>query len=112
MADKVTLQVQEMENDKIAKIVLRSSSHVDNRFFSEIMDENTENLDFKNYPVKILAIKINWILSDQGEAYLNAINNSENLDLYDNEANQTIIEYLYIQHVSFIMRYFITLLIG
>jgi hypothetical protein len=37
------------------------------------MEEDTENLDFKNYPVKITAIKINWILSEQGEKYLNAI---------------------------------------
>ena len=94
-----------MENDEIAKIVLRPTSHVDNQFYQKNMNEDTEKEDFKNYPVKITAIKINWILSDQGEKYLNAIDNSGNLDLYDNEANQTIIEYLYIQHQSFIMKY-------
>jgi hypothetical protein len=85
-----------METDEIAKIVLRPFAHVDNRFYIEDMDENTENMNFKNYPVKVLAIKINWILSEHGEAYLTSIDNSENLDLYDNETNQTIIEYLYI----------------
>ena len=73
MADKVTLQVNQMENDNIAKIVLRPSSHVDNLFYQKFMEEDTENLDFKNYPVKITAIKINWILSEQGEKYLSAI---------------------------------------
>ena len=43
MADKVTLSVDKMENDEIAKIVLRPSSHVDNKFYSEVMNENTEN---------------------------------------------------------------------
>ena len=62
-----------MENDNIAKIVLRPSSHVDNLFYQKFMEEDTENLDFKNYPVKITAIKINWILSEQGEKYLSAI---------------------------------------
>ena len=44
-------------------------------------------MDFKNYPVKISALKMNWILSKQGELYLNALYNSENLDHFDNEAN-------------------------
>ena len=87
MVDKVTLQVEDVVNDGIVKIVLRPTSHVDNKFFSEVMEEDNENMDFKNYPVKITAIRMSWILSQHGEAYLMAIIDSENLELFNNEAN-------------------------
>ena len=51
MVNKVTLQVGDMETDDIAKIVLRPFAHVDNHFYQEVMEEDVNDADYKNYPV-------------------------------------------------------------
>ena len=105
MRKKVTLQVKEMVDADVVKIVMVPKIHVDDHFFTNTMEENVEDDSCKNYPVQISAVKINWLLSHNGEKYLEAILNSENLDMLANQTNQTIIEFLYQSHVSFIKKY-------
>ena len=41
-----------------------------------------------------MALRMGWILEDEGEQFLRAILDSDNLDLYNIPAVQIIIEYL------------------
>ena len=52
----------------------------------------------KSYPVKVMALRMQWILEEEGEQFLKAILASDNLDLYNIPAVQIIIEYLYTRH--------------
>lgn len=73
-----------------------TSSYVDEAFYRTKMDEDTTELSFKSYPVKVVALRMEWILKDPaGKKFLIGILKSENLDLYSIPAIQIIIEFLF-----------------
>lgn len=39
--------------------------------------------DYVSYPVRVEGLKVEWILENRGQAFLSAVLNSQNLDLYD-----------------------------
>jgi len=67
------------------------------------MDENVTDTSYKSYPVRVVALRMQWILQDEGEKFLHGILRSENLDLYTIETVQILIEYLYIQYKKVIL---------
>jgi len=55
------------------------------------------NSDYKNYPVKVEAMRASWILDSDGKRFFKKILQSEQLDIYSIPAIQMFIEYLYIK---------------
>jgi len=62
------------------------------------MKENKVDDACKSFPVKISALKVNWILDQEskyGKNFLSALINSENLDIFECEYVILLTEYLY-----------------
>lgn len=62
------------------------------------MEEERTNDSFKTFPVELKGVEFSWINSNLGHSYLNALFNSENIELYGSDVNYMIIEYLYKYH--------------
>ena len=64
MVNKQTLKIDQNEvyNPDIVKILPSSSSYVDNAYFSIYANEDRMNPAFKNFPVEIKGIIIDWII--------------------------------------------------
>ena len=96
MLDKNILRVKNPLNDSIIAIDSSPTLFVDDIFYREKFKEEKLNPHFKAYPVDILALKIDWIIStSQGKEFLQALSQSENLDFFDIKTLQVIIEFLY-----------------
>ena len=72
-------------------------------YFKIQFEEDRTNESFKTYPVQLKGIDFEWIRAEQGQQYLNAIFNSEHIELYGSEANYMIIEYLYKYHRKYVV---------
>ena len=69
-------------------ILPSGSSYVDNAYFRSTGKEDKARSDFKNYPVKVMGLPIDWIIKFQeknsnGKKFLQAILSTENLEVYD-----------------------------
>lgn len=96
MLDKNILRIKSPQNDSIVAIESSPTLYVDDIFYREKFKEDKENPKFKAYPVEVIALKIDWIVStQQGKEFLQALNQSENLDFFEITTLQIIIEYLY-----------------
>ena len=98
--------------------------YIDDRFYQNKMKEmkddrynadtkkmakKSNSSNYKSYPVKIIALRVNWILNeDEGKEFLEAIYASEGLDIFKNESVVMLIEYLYSQYKVFITKWFVT----
>jgi hypothetical protein len=93
MSNKKILRVHGRLNDKIVCMAYSPSLFVDDMFYKQQMGEKS---DAPSNPVKIVGLKIGWILTrPEGKKFLFDIQNSKNLEIYDNEALQMIIEFFY-----------------
>lgn len=70
MIAKQTLTVAEQYNDQIVAVNRGVSSFVDKAYFRGRMGEDTSNPYFKNYPIKMMALKMNWFLKRDGKKLL------------------------------------------
>ena len=59
------------------------------------MSEDMKSKDNNNYPVKVVALRIAWILTDDGKKFLEAVLNSSDLNIYTNKTMVVTIEFLY-----------------
>jgi len=59
------------------------------------MHEDKKNQNYNNYPVKITALRMQWIFEKDGKLLLEAILNSSDLNIYNNKTMVVIIEFLY-----------------
>jgi len=59
------------------------------------MDESKENSSYNNYPVKLTALKMQWIFETHGKLLLEEVLNSSDLSIYDNKTMVVVIEFLY-----------------
>ena len=84
-----------MYNDHIVSVKGAPCLYVDNAYFEKRMHEDKKNLSYNNYPVKMVALRMQWIFEKDGKILLEAILNSSNLDLYSNKTMVVIIEFLY-----------------
>jgi len=105
MLNKQTMRVVDTYQDKIVAIGDAQSSYIDEDYFKKKMGENLEDERFKSYPVKVVALRMQWILQEEGEEFLLNILRSENLDIYAIPAIQIMIEYLYLQYKEVILKY-------
>ena len=67
------------------------------------MGEDVSEASYKSYPVKVVALRMQWILQEAGERFLHGILRSENLDLYEIRTVQIIIEFLYLEYKKVIL---------
>ena len=102
MLNKQTMRVQSTFSNKIVKLGSSDTSYIDGEYYKSKFEENDEK--YKSYPVKVVALRINWVLTNEGKQFLLAVLNSENLDIYLIPAMQMIIEYLYSKYKRVIIR--------
>jgi hypothetical protein len=95
MMKKYTLQVSEKYNDNIVDVKGAPCLYVDDAYFREKMHERKDILAYSNYPVKLTALRMQWIFTDDGKLLLEAILNSSDLTIYNNKTLVVIIEFLY-----------------
>ena len=100
MINKQTLKVDEMYNEDIVKILPSSCSYVDDEYFKHKAGENITNKEYKNHPVNVRGISIDWIINsngadNNGQEFLKALQNSESLEIFDCNTIIAIIEFLY-----------------
>jgi len=104
MLSKQTLRVEEAYEEKIVAIKEAPCSYIDEAYYSSFMGESTDQeLQYRSYPVKVVALRMQWILQQAGERFLHGILRSENLDLYEIETLQIIIEFLYFEYKKVIL---------
>lgn len=102
MQAKQTLRVRHKELQDIVKIKPAITSYIDREFYTNAMHEvkrqggEADYGDAKNYPVKVEAMRCNWIVDSDGKRFFNQILKSEQLEIYTIPAIQMFIEYLYI----------------
>ena len=84
MQAKQTLRVEDKDLEDIIKIKPAITSYIDREFYLNEMGEvkNKLNTDAKNYPVKIEAMRANWIVDGDGKRFFQQILKSEQLDIY------------------------------
>ena len=117
MENKQSLKVESVQQDKIVKLATNISSFLDSSFFSAKMGEEVGKKSFKSYPVKVQALKINWILNSEGgdsdddneddndgKKFLMGILRSENNDLFLVPSVRVLIEHLFSIHKKIILQ--------
>ena len=57
-----------------------------------------------SYPVDVFCFRFDWILTDNGRKFLNEISNNENLDIFRNRCMNMIIEFMYQEMKSILLR--------
>jgi len=95
MMNKQTLMVKEQYNDQIVSVNRARSQYVDDAYFKSQMKENKDNESYKNYPIKMMALRTNWLLTDSGKMLLQAMLRSENLELFNCMTTEVITEFFY-----------------
>lgn len=126
MENKQSLKVESVQQDKIVKLATNISSFLDSSFFSAKMGEDVGKKSYKSYPVKVQALKINWILNSEdgesedeeneedndGKKFLMGILRSENNDLFLVPSVRVLIEYLFSIHKQIILKRDLAVYIG
>jgi hypothetical protein len=105
MLNKQTLRILKPYSNEIVSINMAPSSYVDNAYFREKMLEDEENLNYINFPIKMVALKTGYLFTQNGYDFLKAILYSENLELFSCKTNIVIIEFLYKHYRRYIRKY-------
>lgn len=63
MVEKQTMKIENCYSDEIVAILPSSTSYVDNEYYRTIAKEDVNNPSFKNYPVSVTSISIDWIIN-------------------------------------------------
>ena len=82
------MKIEDCYNDDIVSITSAGTSYVDNEYYRTVAGEDITNLNYKNYPVNVSGISIDWIINsdegnDNGLKFLQAIYKSESLDIFE-----------------------------
>jgi hypothetical protein len=97
-------------NDSIVALATSNTAYIDDDFYKEKFGENLKDEQKKAFPVNIVSMKINWIISTkEGKEFLWAILQSERLEYYEIQALQIIIEFLYQKSKSLLLNYLLPL---
>lgn len=73
MLKKNTLSVKEAETDSIICIESSCLSFVDDYYYRIHLKEDFNDPNTINFPVTIHALRVDWIIDEQGKALLEAI---------------------------------------
>ena len=98
MRNKQTLKIREQEDDDIIATAPHTSSYVDGDFFAQYMKEDTQNKSFLTFPVKMQAVRADWILDSErpeGLEFLRSLCSQRNNDLFHTPYIKIIIQFLY-----------------
>ena len=100
MQQKQVLRVEDTYNDNIVKICECPCVNIDDKFYSEMMEEqDVSSSNYKSYPVKVVAFRFAWLLlNPEGKMFLESIFKNENLMYYRMPTMQMIIEFLYLKY--------------
>ena len=106
MEQKQVLRVEEEYNDRIVKICESPCVNIDDKFYSEAMDEQeVSSTNYKSFPVKVVAFRFAWLLlNPEGKLFLEAIFKNENLVFYRMPTMQMIIEFLYLKYKDVLLK--------
>ena len=82
------------------KIIESACVNIDDHFYTNSMDEQPlDSLDYKNFPVKVVAFRFAWLLlNPEGKLFLEAIFKNENLVFYKIPTLIMIVEFLYLKY--------------
>ena len=106
MLNKQTLKVEDQHSEKIVSVMESGTSYVDNAYYKESMGEDRTSEEYKNYPVNVYALKLDWIINDgDGLKFLKAMLKSEHLEIYECPTIIIIVEYLYGHYCKYILLY-------
>ena len=84
MQEKKVLRIKQPMNDSIVALATSNTAYIDDDFYKEKFGENLKDEQKKAFPVNIVSMKINWIISTQeGKDFLWAILQSERLEYYE-----------------------------
>ena len=84
MQEKKVLRVKKALSENIVAIATSQTTYIDDEFYVKEFGENKQNQNFKAYPVEIISMPIQWIISTpEGRDFLQAIWNSERLEFYE-----------------------------
>jgi hypothetical protein len=64
MASKQSLKIKAPDSGDILKMGLSTTTTLNSRFYRDKMFENPNKHSYHNYPAKVTAQKIGWILND------------------------------------------------
>lgn len=95
MTQKTSLTISECMTDKIVSLQTTNSMYLDDLYYKDVLKDDPNDPKKTNFPVKMSVIKIDWIFSEQGRIFLEALAKSENHDLFEQKSVDAIIEYLY-----------------
>ena len=70
MTNKNTLVLESAYNDTIISVNRSACSYVDEAYFETVMGENKENPSYKNYAVTTTALRVDWIMDQEGKEFL------------------------------------------
>ena len=88
-----------MVTETIVAITHHNCSYVDDYYYKNTMKQD-ELVDENTYPVQMKLVEVGWMLNETGGKqyglkFLQAVYNSENIDLYFTDTIKITVEYLY-----------------
>ena len=104
MKEKNTLSIRAPYSDKIVCVEGSPQSYVDNFYFKEYLNEDIDNPYNTNFPVKLYAIKADWIIKDEGKEFLQAIISSDNEELFNTKTIMVIVEFMYFKYRAAVLK--------
>jgi len=103
MQEKNTLSVRYPYSDKIVCVEGSFVSYVDDAYYKTYLNEDYNDF-YTNFPVKMAALRVDWIITKKGKKFLQAICNSENQEIFNTPTILVIIEFLYFKHRNQVLR--------
>jgi hypothetical protein len=100
MQNKSVFRYDDKLTEDIVKIHESYTTYIDETFYQKIMHEQVDEESSNSYAVKVVALEVGWILNDkspgrEGMNFMKAISTSDRNDLFELEAIQILIEWLY-----------------
>lgn len=104
MKQKNTLSIRAPYSDKIVSVEGSIVSYVDNAFYKDHLFEDMTNPYYTNFPIKMFALKVDWIVSEEGKRFLQAVCNSENQELFNTKTVLVIVEFIYFKYRTAVLK--------
>jgi len=63
MLNKQTLRMKKKFSEDIVSLNRHRTAYIDDQYFRDSVKEQKDNPKFKNYPVSVWALRVEWILN-------------------------------------------------
>jgi hypothetical protein len=112
MTEKQLLTVKEDHSDTIVSIGHSNCLYVDDIWFKKnmgidkqqrLMNKALKESTEKTYSVEVKAMSTKWLFNDTGHEFLTKVFNHHQMNIYDVDALQMIIEFFYDGHKNILM---------